>query len=196
MTDVSVEFAAQTRNARRKQRTHEQIRTAAAALLIEKGYEALTIQDITDRVDLARATFYIHFRDKDDAIWSVVQDQFDALNAAILQARTTAPDEGSLQKLLQIFQYAEQNRALLRVMLGERGHIRLLRRLTNYLAQIIQRDLDAGLTPLPAGVPIAFAAQFLAGATVQILTWWLEQPNDYTSEQIVALFFALEVQSR
>jgi len=190
-----MESATQSRYARRKQRTRDQLKAAAAALLVEKGYEALTIQDITDRVDLARATFYIHFRDKDDAIWAVVQDSFDELSVSLLQELIKMPESWHFQKLVRVFQYAAQNRALLTVMLGERGHIGLLRRLANYLAQFIQRDLDAGLTRSQPGVPAAFAAQFMAGATIQVLSWWLEQPTTYTAEELAELFYALEVQA-
>jgi len=189
-----MELATQSRHARRKQRTRDQLKASAAALLVEKGYEALTIQDITDRVDLARATFYIHFRDKDDAIWAVVQDSFDELSGALVLELTKTPRSWHFQKLVRVFQYAEQNRGLLTAILGERGHIGLLRRLANYLAQFIQRDLDTGLMRSQPGVPADFAAQFMAGATIQVLSWWLKQPTTYTPEEIAALFYALEVQ--
>ena len=46
---------------------------------MEKGYEAVTIQDITDRADLGRGTFYIHFKDKEEAIWSAIEDGLRAV---------------------------------------------------------------------------------------------------------------------
>jgi AcrR family transcriptional regulator len=181
-----------TRYERRKQRTREMLKEAAAALLVEKGYEALTIADITDKVDLARATFYVHFKDKDEAIWAVLEDSFNELNRQLQEELADSPDR-HYQKLLRVFQYAHQNQALLQVMLGERGHIKLVRRMTQYLARVIERDIELGITTRYTDAPVPYTAQFMAGAMVQIIAWWLEQPDAYTSEQMTDLFYELEV---
>ena len=58
---------------RRKQRTRDQLKQAAIGLILEKGYDAVQVQDITDRADLGRGTFYIHFADKEDVVWRAVR---------------------------------------------------------------------------------------------------------------------------
>jgi len=45
-------------------------------LVLEKGYEAVSIQDITDRADLGRGTFYIHFKDKEEVVWNAFRELF------------------------------------------------------------------------------------------------------------------------
>src|SRR5690242_7433215 len=64
---------------RRKQRTREQLKRAAIDLVLEKGYDSLTIQDITDRADVARATFYLYYKDKEEIVWAAIQDQWDTV---------------------------------------------------------------------------------------------------------------------
>ncbi|GAB4511523.1 MAG: TetR/AcrR family transcriptional regulator SczA [Anaerolineae bacterium] len=184
-----------TRYERRKARTRHTLKEAAAALLVEKGYEALTIQDITDRLDLARATFYVHFKDKDDVIWSVLQDHFDALNEKVHTELNTPSPGRHYQKLLHIFEYAAAQKALLSVMLSERGHIRLVQRFARYVALIITQDMEQGFTPSMPGASVAFTAQFLAGALIQVLTWWLESGEDLTPEQLTRMFYALEART-
>ena len=49
---------------RRVQRTRKLLQDALMALILEKGYEAVTIQDIIDRANVGRSTFYAHFLDK------------------------------------------------------------------------------------------------------------------------------------
>ena len=49
---------------RRVQRTRQLLQDALIAMVIEKGYDATTVQDIIDRANVGRATFYAHFPDK------------------------------------------------------------------------------------------------------------------------------------
>ena len=53
---------------RRVRRTRRQMRDALLALVMEHGYESVTIQQITDKADLSRATFYLHYKEKDERL--------------------------------------------------------------------------------------------------------------------------------
>src|SRR5579863_9077562 len=64
---------------RRIQRTHELLREALMALIEERGYEPISIQDITDRANVSRTTFYLHFRDKDDLLFTTMEELYDNL---------------------------------------------------------------------------------------------------------------------
>jgi AcrR family transcriptional regulator len=64
---------------RRKQRTRRMLRDALLALIVEKGYDDLSVQDITEKADLRRATFYLHYADKDELLATVLREIFDAL---------------------------------------------------------------------------------------------------------------------
>ncbi|MDX2078894.1 MAG: TetR/AcrR family transcriptional regulator [bacterium] len=185
-----------SRYQRRKQRTRQALKEVATRLLIEKGYEAITIQDITDELDLARATFYVHFKDKDDIIWSLLQDHFMMLTAK-LSAELPVPSETRhRQKLLMLFEHAQEHQKLLSVVLSERGHIVLKQRMASYMVTIIKKDIEMGLTPFVSGDSIDFTAQFLAGAMMQILTWWLVDKNEtHSPQQLADMFLRLEKQT-
>jgi AcrR family transcriptional regulator len=182
-----------SRYERRKQRTRQAIKAAAAELLVEKGYEPLTIQDITDHLDLARATFYIYFRDKDEVIWELLQEKFDALYARVIDELPKDSHDRHYQKLLRIFEYAQQNRDLMKILLGNRGHISLTRKLADYLVSIIEKDIKSGLTQHQVDAPISFTARFLAGAMIQTMIWWFETDNNYSPEQVTRMFYELEI---
>src|SRR5262245_48859402 len=53
---------------RRTRKTRQQLRSALLALLKEKHYEEISVQDIIERADVARSTFYMHYADKDDLL--------------------------------------------------------------------------------------------------------------------------------
>ena len=57
---------------RRGRRTRRQLKEALFALILEKGYDAVTIEDITGRADLGRTTFYLHYRDKEELLLEAI----------------------------------------------------------------------------------------------------------------------------
>ncbi len=64
---------------RRVQRTRQLLRDALMALIVEKGYDAISVQDITDHANVARPTFYLHYKDKEELLLSSVQEIYDDL---------------------------------------------------------------------------------------------------------------------
>ena len=74
----------ETRFDRRRQRTRQQLKDAAGRLILERGYDAVSIQDITDALDLGRGTFYLHFRDKQEIVAAILRDTFQQME---MQAR-------------------------------------------------------------------------------------------------------------
>ena len=53
---------------RRIQRTRQSLRTALLELIKEKGYDAISIEEITERANVGRATFYLHYKDREDLL--------------------------------------------------------------------------------------------------------------------------------
>jgi AcrR family transcriptional regulator len=181
-----------TRHERRRQQTRRQLIDAAVALVLEKGYAAVTIQDITDRADLGRGTFYIHFKDKDEAVWSAIEDGLRATEAdAHRQFPGGLPPQPEYYAYLNIFRHAERNRSLYQVMLGGQGSAAMTARVQVHFAAELQRDMSA----LPAGafsesaVPLELMAQAITGAVIQVVRWWLETPNRRSAEDMAGLLY-------
>src|SRR5689334_7087645 len=105
---------------RRARRTRIMLRDALVDLILEKGYEAITIQDITDRADLARATFYLHFKDKEDLLASSLEELYEELVARTrtLERQGWIPDP---PYSLIAFEHAQENANLYRVLLNGDG---------------------------------------------------------------------------
>lgn len=56
------------REDRRIRQTKEKLRNALAELMKEKGFESIRIHDLTERADINRGTFYLHYKDKYDLL--------------------------------------------------------------------------------------------------------------------------------
>jgi Bacterial regulatory proteins, tetR family len=98
---------------RRVRRTRELLRRALFSLIQEQGYDRITVQDLLDRADIGRSTFYAHYRDKDDLLLSSFEDIRSTLAAERKAAeQTTGAPSGFLQPLLVVFRHVEGHRHL------------------------------------------------------------------------------------
>lgn len=183
-----------TRWERRKARTRTALLEALQALLLERGYDALTVQDITDRADYARATFYVHFDDKADATWQLISTAMMPIvhKIKLMYAQSTYA-QGKYRVLVELFAFSRENADLLRIMLGDKGHPQLSQRLQDFIASTIEEGMAEGSfsTNFPTGVnvPDNFAAQFMTGALVRIMMWSIFDGSTYDTRELARMFF-------
>ena len=116
---------------RRRVRTRQMLRNALLELIDEKGYESVTVQEITDRADLSRATFYLHFKDKDDLLVATLQAMYDDIRDALTvkEGATMQPNHVALNA----FKHVQAHRKLYKVLLGERGMAAVWQRIQAYM---------------------------------------------------------------
>lgn len=174
---------------RRIQRTRQLLRDALISLILEKGYDAVTVQEITERANLGRATFYIHYNNKEELLLSNLHEVFNDLKARFgepSREQFLAPD----QTLRAIpFQHALENRDLYRVTLfSEQGTAAIMRGIREYIANELKTRMEAilaeGEMPLPAEV----VANYLAGAMLALIGWWLEHDTPYSPDMMAEMY--------
>ncbi len=177
---------------RRKQRTRQALQQAAIELILEKGYDAVQIQDITDRADLGRGTFYVHYDSKEDILWQTLQEEYDALHREILE-RYAEEQSPRLEHLIWIrmFEKAAEQRPLYRVMIGSRGSALLTERIQTYLVGLAEAGIRDGQFLPGNTLDPRFVAEYMIGALVRCSSWWLEDPGDRTPQQMADTFYRL-----
>jgi AcrR family transcriptional regulator len=167
------------RRDRRVLRTRRLLQDALVALILEKGYEAVTVQDVLDRADVGRATFYAHFASREALLLSVFAEMREALRAEIIAmspAKAERVGEG-LGLVQPLFAHAAHHRDLYRALLRSRAGALLLRHLQSAIASPLQEHLEAACVErgLPgAGAIPPLVAGFVSG-TLGVLVWWIEQ---------------------
>src|SRR5512135_3076549 len=102
---------------RRERRTRQLLSEALIALMQEKRYEAITVQDIIDRADVGRSTFYAHYRDKDDLFATAFQVVMDKL----LGCLEDDDDTDKIIPSLQLFRHFQKNHHLYWALARSRG---------------------------------------------------------------------------
>lgn len=170
---------------RRSQRTYHLVSTAMMALLLEKRYDAITVQDILDRADIGRSTFYTHFYDKEDVLVSVTEQMLDLFSQRMQQAQKG----NGIVPGLELFQHVQQVHEHFQVLLkGQSGEV-LLKTAQALLSKNIEQKLASALSEKrSASVPLAVVSQYLAGAFLNLLKWWLEAEMPYSPERMDEMF--------
>lgn len=175
---------------RRVQRTRQILRDALVALILEKGYQKITVQDIIDRANVGRSTFYSHFRDKDDLLFSGFDELAHDLDRHMSSTDATTDSQGHLLHSLDFFIHAYNNKELYVAMTESGGGELLLDIARQHMQSHIQAHLNE-ITSVEEIIPIAVISNFLAGSLLSLIIWWLDQDVPYTPEEMDDMFNAL-----
>ena len=177
------------RTDRRVRRTRELLRSALLVLIQEKGYDRITIQDILDRADVGRSTFYAHYRDKDELLLSGFEDIRTALDAERDAAETGAEKKAEfLRPMLAVFQHVEGHRHFWGALTRKGGADLITRILRKSVHDLVREHFRSQFAGVKDPLQLEAAMQFVAGACMGLLIWWLDDDIPYSAEEIHSIF--------
>ncbi len=170
---------------RRVARTRALLQDALIALIPERGYAAITVDDICRRANVGRSTFYTHYADK-DALRSATME----VHLRLLSRRRVSDGRETGKRLfefsLPMFEHADAFRPLHHALLATSGDT-----IHDELRERIRRTVRTELAEKwigHDGVPVEFAVQFIAGAFLAVLAWWLAEDAGLPPVQVDDLF--------
>ena len=170
---------------RRIQRTRQALLKALTDLILEKGYESVTIQDIIDRANIGRSTFYFHFQDKEELLLSGFENMRESFEGFY---KRVSPDQTGWDFSLTLFQHAEEHRDFVKAMLGKQAGSIVLNHVQKNLIALLKGHFLAIWPPKNPPLPLDVFVQYLASSFLGLLTWWLNNDAPYSSEQMNAFF--------
>ena len=175
---------------RRIQRTRHMLSDALFALIVEKGYDSITVQDITERANVGRATFYLHYREKEELLSESLKQLVNELMHYV-ELNSDAPATYKTLSV-RVFQHIAQNHALYHALLGENGPPIISIRMKRYLAELLQNYVIMPLIARgKAGVDPELLATHAAGSLYALLVWWLDHNFIQSAEEMGNLFCRL-----
>lgn len=183
-----------TKTDRRVKRTRERLQKALIELIEEREYDAITVQDIADRADMGRTTFYLHYNSKDDLFMSCHQaivSQFH-FGPHYAHSREAMLAPGTPQELTLAYQHLEEAWGRLQpVFQGKDGSL-ILRQIRDRSAQEIEAGLRAAFSETESAIPYDVLANYLAGAQLALVHWWLEKRRSHTAEDLAQALHRLQ----
>lgn len=166
---------------RRVRRTQHLLAKALIALTLEKGYEAVTIKDITEKADIGYATFFRHYHDKDE----LLKDVLDVVLTELTDLIGAIPDTDTTMVGTLLFRYVQQQSEVVRVLLRSRV---LLDHITEVAAQNIIKEHTA---PAESVIPLEIAAHHIVTSSIALVQWWLDHQMPYPPERMGAIYHEL-----
>src|SRR5215475_5303186 len=167
---------------RRVRRTRNALGDALMALMQEHPFESITVQDILDRAQIGRSTFYAHYRDKDDLFLSDVEDFLEMMSNHLLRQREASNRIAPVRELLMHF---DEMRPLHDALIEADKMRDFLELGHGYFARAIDRRLaEFPETNTLAPKQRAAMSQAFAGAFLSLVSWWMSQTSPPTPEEM------------
>jgi AcrR family transcriptional regulator len=189
---------------RRIQRTRQALRKALMELIKEKGYDSISVEEITQRADVGRATFYVRYNDKEDLLIDIFRELANERVRTLSEIPFSAwfpnienPDQPIENRpsppFLMVFQHIADHRELYQILLKSEKSDRILERIRKIVAQsigeFIHRKVENDSIPLLfEEVPSDLLAAYFSGALLSCVDWWLEQGQAYSTEEMTRMF--------
>lgn len=170
---------------RRIQRTRQLLINSLIQLILEKGYEATTVQDIIDRANVGRSTFYSHFQDKEALLMSGFENLRDVFEG--FQKHSSGETAG-WNLVLALFQHAEENRQVFKALFGKQAGKVLLNHIQKALTLNLREHFQKTFPKKKPSVPLDVFVQYFVSTFLGLLVWWLDNDTSYSAAQMDEYF--------
>ncbi len=161
---------------RRVARSRRALKEALTDLILERGYEAVTVQDVIDRADVGRSTFYAHFLDKDDLLMAILAD----LESPAPDHTQWKADDPAFGWTLELFRHFGSGRRLYKAVAGSQSGPLARRETIRRLEDLARAELSR----LHAGrkldaFRLEMVVRFLVGTFIGFMDWWMREENTH-----------------
>jgi AcrR family transcriptional regulator len=161
---------------RRVERTRQLLQNALSELILEKDYEKVTVQDVIDRANVGRSTFYAHFEDKEQ----LLRSGFEPLRAEFedFLSGKIFDNESPWALSLSMFQQVQKQQG---------GYITLTH-VQKFLYGYLLDHLKGQLPKRNKNIPPELLAHYVASSFIALMTWWIDNDYPRSAEQMNEYF--------
>lgn len=176
---------------RRVRRTRRNLGEALIALIVERGYDRITVQDILDRADVGRSTFYAHFRDKDALLLSSFDELRDDLRRDMDALTPGEMPDDPAHPVSVVFRHTYDHRPIYRALCGRQGGNVVDGHLRTMFGALLGDHLRPHLAAAGSSLPPPIVAEFYASALIGVLKWWVNEDFPYPPHEVATAYGAL-----
>ena len=167
---------------KRVERSRRQLMTALLELMQEFPYSKISVAQLCERSGVARPTFYLHYRSKDDLFRGYIESMFLEFSEQIDVYLTGAPTADP--KIAEImFKQWSDNAVFAKLLVKDDVEALVLTEFKRYVDHIIRRFIHAHKLPVRDDSMLPYVVDFLAGASFMVIVRWIKDdfPRDAAS---------------
>jgi AcrR family transcriptional regulator len=176
-------------------RSRRFLRDALIQLIQEKGFDAIKIYDISERAELNRGTFYLHYQDKTDLLLKSVREMLEQLESDIQSPSIPLNKlnrDNILKLLINVFQHFAEHTDFYYVVLCKVDIPSVINEMQRYIEEVALRWMthiqpDSGRRMVDSSMIL----KFVSSSCVGVVKWWLEHEQPYTPENMAKQFLDL-----
>lgn len=180
---------------RRVVKTRQIIYEAFFELMKEKQYDKITVQEIIDRANVGRSTFYSHFFSKDELLENSIETMMEMLN----QDLSHVIDDDNMNRLIpvaELFKHIKENGRLMKSLVKGNSSDLFVDKVQICLNEKIEAHICPHLTKgKEPTVPMPIFINYISNTLIFLMKWWLNNNMQYTPDQMEQYFYELVIPS-
>jgi AcrR family transcriptional regulator len=170
-------------------RTRKMIKESFIDLIQEKGYESITIRDIADNALINRATFYLHYVDKQDLVDKLIDEVFEELTDIInpcIYIQKKRVNISQFQSMIEaIFTNIFHRAAFYQIMLSEKGVHGFNRKMQEVIQEKFRKEFATiNLQEQKFSTPPELLIHFISSALIGTVEWWVNNDLVYSPKHM------------
>lgn len=183
----------EVQNDRRTIRTKKMIKRALLELIEEKGFNGISVMELTSRADINRGTFYLHYTDKYDLLEKVENELLQEIqewaeNVDSINIMNINTLDEPLPIIVKIFEYFKENSKLIKAILSSKGDPTFFRKLVNFLENnLFKNKLMKLLKKEDMLVKEEYLIPYVLSAELGVINQWLENGMKESPEEMALM---------
>jgi len=177
---------------RRTQKTNQAIHEALMSLMSKKHYDEITIQNIIDKANIGRSTFYSHYATKDELLFESIEPMLEMVNNCIIKYIECGGMYSEIATVSALFEHLKENSHMLkRLIKAESSTLffdRIALRCNKQIEKYLSTKLASGLT---SQIPLSLLTHHISTTMVGLIKWWSNNDMTYSPTEMNQFFHEL-----
>ncbi|MDK2804425.1 MAG: hypothetical protein PWR23_1429 [Peptostreptococcaceae bacterium] len=178
-------------------KTKKLIKTALSELIQEKGFDHVSITDLTQRANINRGTFYLHYQDKYDLLEKFENEVLDDINTnaenfikSIKNIDFLGEDFSNEIKpfINKVFTYIKENYIIMKVILGPKSDMRFQNKIKKALNILLtEKGWDNYFDSQNTFVSKNYFISYLVSAHIGVIRQWIDSGMNESAENMAEM---------
>ena len=179
------------------EKTKKLIKEMLLDLIEEKGFESISVRDITLKAGLNRGTFYLHYRDKYDLMEKSQNEILEGLQDRLLFIRPKEMNEfysndEVYPPILNVYHYLKENQRFIKILISTKGDPAFPKKMKEQIKKTIYEKLvDLLEEEYIIEIPHEYTTAFISSAFFGLMEQWLEKEEPITPEEMAIMHMKL-----